>query len=200
MRYVSLENLTEGMILGKSLFNQQGMLLLQEGKELSSGLIKKLNEVHYSGLYIHDEFSEGIEIKDVISDEIRRNASMAVGRLLTNLEADEVPALSQDMTQITDMLHQIIDEIMSSSSTIVNIIDLKEFDAYTHQHSVSVCVLSCIIGVVLGFSKKELYDLALSGILHDIGKIFIEKDILNKPGKFEPEEYEIIKTHSQLGF
>jgi HD-GYP domain-containing protein (c-di-GMP phosphodiesterase class II) len=199
MRYVALRQLTKGMILAKPLYNQMGNTLLREGSPITDNIIKKLESMNYPGLYINDALSEGIEVKDVISDDIRRNASLAVGRLLNNLEMGNTATIEQELSQIKGLLNQIIEEVMSDPSAIVNLIDLKEFDSYTHQHSVNVCVLSCIIGAMHRLSPEEMYDLALAGILHDIGKIYIDKKILHKPDKLDPEEFEIIKTHSSRG-
>jgi len=80
------------------------------------------------------------------------------------------------------------------------LIDLKVFDDYTFYHSLNVAVLSLVLGVALKYNKEELYKLGLAALLHDIGKVFIPKDILNKKGKLTDEEFEIIKTHSDKGF
>ena len=83
---------------------------------------------------------------------------------------------------------------------MVNLVNIKSFDLYTYQHSVNVCVLCVLIGVALCIPRNEMRDLALAAVLHDIGKVFINKEILNKPGKLTPEEFEVIKNHTQLGY
>ncbi len=83
---------------------------------------------------------------------------------------------------------------------LVNMIDLKVFDDYTYSHSVNVAVLSIIIGVTMGLGRKELTKLGLGALLHDIGKVFIDKDIVNKPGKLTDEEFSSMKMHSKLGY
>ena len=72
-------------------------------------------------------------------------------------------------------------------------------DPYTRGHCLRVSEYSVAMGVELGFSKTELYNLQLGALLHDIGKIGIPGIILNKPGKLTPEEYEIIKKHPAIG-
>ena len=200
MRYVSIDYVTEGMVLGKPFYGRSGQLMLNEGVALTRGFIRKIRELQYSGLYILDAFSEGIEIKDVISTEVRHNITGAMGRLLTNVQKGNSQSFAQDMQKISQYLNNLIDEIMASSSTVVNIIDLKEFDLYTHQHSVNVCVLSCIIGMVYSMPRPQLYTLAMAAILHDVGKMFIDKDLLNKPSQLTPDEFEIMRSHANLGY
>jgi HD-GYP domain-containing protein (c-di-GMP phosphodiesterase class II) len=56
------------------------------------------------------------------------------------------------------------------------------------------------IAIALNLSKKEIYDIRVAGSLHDIGKIMVPPDLLNKPGKLNDEEYEIIKRHPETGY
>lgn len=72
-------------------------------------------------------------------------------------------------------------------------------DAYTKGHCMRVAGLSLKIGEVLGLSKIQLQHLRLGSLFHDIGKIGINKDILNKPGRLTDEEYNKIKNHTIIG-
>ena len=78
--------------------------------------------------------------------------------------------------------------------------DLKTFDEYTYQHSVNVAVLSMVIGTTLKLSYKEMFNLGRAALLHDIGKMFVNKEILNKPGKLDANEMKIMKNNSHLGY
>ena len=82
---------------------------------------------------------------------------------------------------------------------MVNMIDMKVFDDYTYYHSVNVAVLSIVLGVALEMDRSELCNLGFAALMHDIGKVFVNKDVLNKNGPLTPEEFEEIKTHSLLG-
>ena len=77
---------------------------------------------------------------------------------------------------------------------------IKDYDEYTYTHSVNVCVLCISFGQRLGMTRSELVDLGMSGLFHDVGKLAVPINILNKPGKFDPEEWEIMKRHSTKGF
>jgi HD-GYP domain-containing protein (c-di-GMP phosphodiesterase class II) len=73
-------------------------------------------------------------------------------------------------------------------------------DDYTYRHNIGVGVISTMIGKWLGLSGEELSLLALAATLHDLGKVKIEDDILNKPGKFTEEEYAEMKRHTIFGY
>ena len=72
---------------------------------------------------------------------------------------------------------------------------IRNFDEYTFNHSVNVCVLAIAFGNSLGLNKKRLAELGLAALFHDIGKLTIPKKILNKPGQLTNEEWDIMKQH-----
>ncbi len=73
-----------------------------------------------------------------------------------------------------------------------------------HEHSISnhldrVSLYACEIGRMMGFSMQHLAELRYAAPLHDLGKIYVPVNVLNKPGKLTPEEMEIVKAHTKLG-
>jgi putative nucleotidyltransferase with HDIG domain len=76
---------------------------------------------------------------------------------------------------------------------------LAEKDAYTEGHTRRVAMLSVQVGEELGLSPGRLRSLAIGGLLHDIGKLSVPDEILKKPGPLEPEEYDVIRTHTVRG-
>ena len=101
---------------------------------------------------------------------------------------------------IKSIVHSIVDEVVANHDIMINIIDIRAYDDYTYSHSLNVAVLSVVAGTGLGLGKKQLYDLTMGALLHDAGKMFIKKEILNKPARLTPEEFEEIKMHSELGY
>ncbi len=76
---------------------------------------------------------------------------------------------------------------------------LKDYDNYTFSHSVNVSVIAMSVGKACGLSNQELYELGLGGLLHDLGKMTIDHDIVVKPGKLNTREYELMKHHPVNG-
>jgi HD-GYP domain-containing protein (c-di-GMP phosphodiesterase class II) len=200
MRYITTEQLRPGMKVARAFFGRLGGAMLQKGFVLTQTAIDRILDKQYSGLYIEDGVSKGIEVDEMVSGDLRGNVTKAVRRVITNIELSKDNCFNSDMRRLSKLLNSLIDEIMASDIAVVNIMDVKEFDLYTYQHSVNVCVLSCVIGLVYNFSRKEMFNLALAAILHDVGKIRIDKAILNKPGKLTAEEFELVKRHSLDGY
>ncbi|MCU7940085.1 MAG: HD-GYP domain-containing protein [gamma proteobacterium symbiont of Bathyaustriella thionipta] len=89
--------------------------------------------------------------------------------------------------------------VIKTPDSLMWLTQLKNRDEYTSQHSMNVCVLSVALGRYIGLPEKELQDLGLCGMLHDMGKILIPDKVLNKPGKLTGKEVKIMKYHTVLG-
>ncbi len=98
----------------------------------------------------------------------------------------------------TGLFHRQGDLFASSVRALTTAIDAK--DPYTHGHSERVARVAVCLGEELGLDKDELDTIYLGGLLHDIGKIGIDDQVLNKQGALTPEEYNHIKKHPQLGY
>jgi HD-GYP domain-containing protein (c-di-GMP phosphodiesterase class II) len=199
VRFISIDHAQEGMIVGRRLRGRNGEVLLTAGTPLKQSFIETIRRLRYSGLYIQDKFSEGIEVEDIISEELRNNATTAIRRLEADAAKGALNEASLGIEMFTRIIDEIIDSVLNNKDTVVNLVDLKIFDLYTYQHSVNVCFLSEVIGMVLGLDHAQLFNLGMASILHDVGKFFIDKNILNKPGRLSADEFEIIKKHSGIG-
>ena len=185
--------------MAKALLGRNGELLLNRGVTLISSYVSKIRQLEYNGVYIEDEISEEIEIPDIVDENMRYEAVKSVRSVFLNIEAGNM-VTSHLYNSLTGIIDGIVDNILDSRAAIVNLIDLKAFDNYTFFHSVNVCILSIVVGKALDFNKRQLFNLGLTSMLHDIGKTSIPIEILNKKGKLTDEEFEIIKTHSFKGY
>lgn len=94
----------------------------------------------------------------------------------------------------------LLDCVLDSKETHMNVEALRISDEYTFKHSVDVAMMGCVLGKSMGLDEKYLQDIMTAGILHDFGKIDIPVEILNKPGKLTDEEFKIIKKHPTFGY
>lgn len=98
----------------------------------------------------------------------------------------------------------LVDEITQSmernANALLNLIRLKTADEYTYLHSVAVCVLMVALGKQLGLRGEELKQIGVAGLLHDIGKMAIPIEVLNKPGKLTDKEFDVVKDHPRRGW
>jgi putative nucleotidyltransferase with HDIG domain len=83
----------------------------------------------------------------------------------------------------------------SDSQMIIPLLQLKEFDQYTTTHSTNVAVLSMALAEYLGLGATDVRAYGVAGLLHDLGKVRVPKEILIKPGKLTDQEREVMKRH-----
>lgn len=195
--------LREGMIISKSLYNLNNKLLIKKGHPIKEIYIERIKKLGYQGVYIDDNLSEGLEIKDIISSELRRTAVYAVKDVFDELDLSQnvtTKSVKSKLDSTKKHIDNIVFDIINNKNAIVNMVDIKVFDEYTFFHSVNVAILSIVIGHGLDLREKDLYALGLAAVLHDIGKVYIDKEILLKKGQLTETEFEMIKTHSESGY
>ena len=95
---------------------------------------------------------------------------------------------------------ECVNSVLHSPDAMLWLSQLKNKDEYTAQHSLNVCVLAIVLGRHLNFSEKNLNIAGLCGMMHDMGKMQIPLEILNKPGKLEWGELEVMRSHTTLGY
>lgn len=92
-----------------------------------------------------------------------------------------------------------VDRIIENADTMLLLTQLKNQDEYTSQHSLNVCLLAVMLGRYQKMSVVELNNLGICGLLHDMGKIKVPLEILNKPGKLTADEMGVMKMHTTWG-
>jgi putative nucleotidyltransferase with HDIG domain len=97
----------------------------------------------------------------------------------------------------SDLVEQQRSLFLSTVKSLASAIDAK--DEYTRHHSTRVTDFSLKLAAKMGFGEKEIGDLELAALLHDVGKIAVPESILNKPGKLTDEEFKLIKEHPARG-
>lgn len=78
---------------------------------------------------------------------------------------------------------------------VMPLLQMKEFDQYTTTHSLNVSVLTMGLAEWLGMGAKDVRAFGVAGLLHDLGKVRVPKDVLNKPGKLSDEEWTLMRRH-----
>lgn len=186
MRFIPIDRVKPGMVLAQAIYDESLCVLLGAYVELTKDYIDKLAERGFPGVYIEDELSKDIEIQEAISDALRNEAV----RSLRDCNID----------QALNVAGKIVEELLNKKTVSLDMIDLRSFDEYTYRHSVNVAVLSTVVGMGMGLSTKELINLCAAAIFHDLGKLEIAEEILNKPGRLDDEEFAVMKQHPVLSY
>ena len=199
MQFVKPQNLKPGMILAMDLQGSHGELLLPCGHVLSASNIAKIQIAEHEGAYVVDCDADLTDDMGLLSKRLRYNAVNALKTFFMHVEGGNEDGQKNTFMSLRHYLEVIIQELTANKNALVNMSDIKIFDEYTYFHSVNVAALSILQGMSLGMNQRKLYKLGMGALLHDIGKVFIAKDIISKPGALTDTEYEQMKQHSTLG-
>ncbi|MEO8338452.1 MAG: HD-GYP domain-containing protein [Nitrospirota bacterium] len=104
-----------------------------------------------------------------------------------------------NMEAVSEVVGNMADSILRNPDAITSLTRLKQFDEYTFFHSVNTSALALSVGRHLGYERASLLQLGTGMLLHDIGKMKIPVELLNKPGRYEADEFEIMKQHVLRG-
>ena len=177
------------------------MLQFEEYKVKLNNLKPQLEELYESlGLERAKREVEELEIKSSQpgfwdNPEESQKIVSRMGALKGKIEAyNRLSSLCDDLLTICEMA------IEENDAIAMDISILKVSDEYTFRHSVDVAAMGMIVARKAGMSSREIRELGLAGLLHDIGKSKIPPELLNKTGRLSDEEYSIMKKHPFLGY
>ncbi|HKL49123.1 MAG TPA: HD domain-containing phosphohydrolase [Desulfuromonadales bacterium] len=125
-------------------------------------------------------YNRAVKVLDNIFQDVR------LGKIPSS---EEAAAVIKEMAELT----------ISDPDALFALSMIKDYDNYTFTHSVNVSVISLMVGRSCGLDIEELQTLGLGGLLHDLGKLNVDLEIITKPGRLNRQEFEIIKQHPVSG-
>lgn len=186
MKYISIEMVEPGQILGRSIFSSNGSVLLSENVELTVYMINTLKRIGVTMLYIKDARYDDLEIDDPISEETKR---LVLGRM--NETFDTLRSGKEfDSRAISHSADLLIEDILQNKDVLLQLTDIRTKDNDDYLHALNVCMMSVLMGINLGLSTLQLKDLAIGALLHDIGKL----------NQTEEDETDLKTHHTWKGF
>lgn len=100
---------------------------------------------------------------------------------------------------IEGVVEEISSSVRRNAHALIGVTRLKTKDEYTYLHSVAVCALMVNFARHLKLDDQTTYELGMAGLLHDLGKVSIPDEIINKPGGLNDEEFAIVRAHPERG-
>ncbi|WP_025209775.1 HD-GYP domain-containing protein [Hippea sp. KM1] len=221
MYRLSVDSLKPGMVLGRAIISDSGTVLLNRGVKLTQFYIDQLKKLGYDTVFIEDADTSDIVVEDDINEKTRRKAIQHI-RALFSVPVSEMKGLKKttvseikreiERGRIKDKLvnsrltkniaavsYQIVDEVLDNKM-LSGLVSFKRHSDFTYKHCVDVTVLSVAIADKFLYDKNKLVELAKGTLLHDIGRVLINKSLYEEPRKLTKEEFELIKTHPTLGY
>lgn len=219
--FVRTRSLQDGMRIEQSIKDKTGRVLIHRGTLLDEYMINSMLKMNIAGVYIGEgeedpepeqeakenepkispKAMETIEknmtadrSKVQLTESVKKRVEEGIQYLYSNTESEKFTSAANSIAD------DLMKAIMENDAIAVDIDTLKISDEYTFKHSVDVATMGMIIAKKHGLSDKEIYEVGIAGLLHDVGKSKIPNEILNKPGKLTDEEFAIMKQHSLYGY
>jgi HD-GYP domain-containing protein (c-di-GMP phosphodiesterase class II) len=219
MRLISCSQIADGVELARDIVvGPPGTApLLRAGVKLSARYRTLLPKAGVGSVWIEDSLGEGIVVADPLRPETRARmhratgeALFAAGRALREGAGMPVGVLRS----LTDVAEGMVADLLACPDAAVALDDLSAFDSYTHRHSVQVTVIGLLLArriweregwldfrgnVRRDRIEDRLRKLGLGLLVHDIGKLAVPPDVLNKPGRLTDDELTVMRRHPADG-
>lgn len=214
-RYVSVRLLKAGMVIDQSIIDKTGRVLVARKSVLDDYVIQGLSKLNIPGVYIREgdeeeeafiktaspeaivkieKLSKADPAKISLSESVKERVNEGVQYMFQN------PKDQVCVDAANNISNELMKAILDNDALAVDIGILKVSDEYTFKHSVDVASMAMIIARRNKMSDRDVYQIGVAGLLHDLGKCEIPNEILNKPDKLTDREFEEIKKHPVYGY
>jgi HD-GYP domain-containing protein (c-di-GMP phosphodiesterase class II) len=172
---------------------------VSKGRDVS---VEKPRELAAAELATLEQLPQPERERVPLSDELQRAARVrarsaeAMRRMFTEARLGNAIEPGECVSLVDD----VVESINRHPDALLSLVRLKNADEYTYLHSVAVCALMVALGRQLGSSDAQCHEAGMAGMLHDLGKAAMPQEVLNKPGKLTPAEFEIVKQHPVRGY
>jgi len=193
-----VEFLVPGMELACDIYTSDGKTLAIANTIINKTLIKNLQKWNIDKVSIIAE----ITLNPITDPKVQKFINSYNQSITIVQKTFEEIRQTQEISieTFTHTADDIVDNISASGNVIDQLYNFPECDDYTFRHSVNVSAISALIATWLKFPPESVSAIALAGLLHDVGKSQLPPEILNKSHRLSPNDYQLYKTHTTLGY
>lgn len=189
-----------GDILADDVTDEKGVTIVAQNTVINQYIKDKLIDLKIPVIWLYQPLELMIGLEDDINYEklkkTYKGINLSIKRVLNDISA----GCMIDYEKVVGISKLIFSDIKENRHITKYISGIKEADEYTYTHSTNVAFYSMLIAKALNFPEHRVHEVIQAGLLHDIGKLMIPNEILNKKGKLTHEEFELIKKHPILGY
>lgn len=194
---VPMDRCRSGMRVAKTIFNNCGAIIINENTVLDDSMIKILKKIGIEEITVFEQYDSYITVNpsEAFEANYKRNLN-AIRHVFADLYSGK-PISVEDINSISDSIYEAGGNV---GELIKSVNNTREADEYIYTHSLNVSMMSMLIARWADYGNEEVRMLIKSGLLHDIGKVKVDKIILEKSGRLSIGEYLQAKQHSRYGY
>ncbi|MYL49027.1 HD domain-containing protein [Halobacillus litoralis] len=204
MRVVATNSLLPGAVLAKTIYNESGQALLQQGVAFTPRIIERLKSFDITYVYIEDGRTSDIIADSPLSEKTRMKAIHSIKQSFSTIHhsvlSEHRYVLEETGKEMRGVVRSLIRELRNHGEVMSLLSDVCTHDDYIFTHSLNVTMYALALGKELNLTSPRIEELGLGAILHDVGKMNVPREILLKPGRLTGDEFEAIQTHAEAGF
>lgn len=151
-------------------------------------------ELHRA-LHVDKKAGGAVRTGEKKASEIFREAVDTVKEVVQALHLGK----ASGMRKMNSIVQTMVDNVLENRDALLGLTSIKMYDEYTFAHSVNTSILAVSLGTYLSFEKPQIAALGVAGLMHDIGKLHVPHEIINKPGRLTDGEWEAVKRHPVEG-
>lgn len=208
IRIVSIRKIKIGSRVQCDIYSKDGTLILKKGNIMTKSVVERLETLGVTRVLVEagtveleedqpapapKKVDEGLPTDNI--DKYSENFL-----LKKEFEQGKDALLNKDVDGAQDVAHDIANKLLTSGSVKKELEELKYGTEGVVTHSLNTAVLAGAIAIENKFPKEAIEQMVVGGMLHDIGKLYIDPLVLNKKGRLNDKEYEIMKTHAEEGY
>lgn len=212
MRFKPIDRLKENEILAENIVNINNQILLKKDASMNSKNIERIKNMGFKSLYVKNPEEEVFleeEVKDIIDPFIRKKAVFDMKECVDNFYStiskqrqqlaygDSGQALLDSLDKISTSL---IDEILNSEELKISIMDIKSEGNYLYEHAINTSVLAIMLGAKLGYSTKDMRNIAIASMLLNIGYKNLEPTLYDHEGTLSDAQWLEMVQHPKFSF
>ncbi len=174
------------------LMNREPETMAAEGGIIAAAAREHISHIDLHHVLLVDKKTGGtIKESKKRTTELFLDAIEAVKEMVHGVHLDK----ALNMRKMNTVVQTMVDNILDNRDALMGLTSLKMYDEYTFVHSVNTSILAISLGTFLSFEKPQIAMLGVAAMLHDIGKVRVPLEIINKPGKLTDEEWEVVRRH-----
>lgn len=194
---LSIFDCKPGMRLAQTIHNEFGAVIIKENTILDRQIIDRIQSL--DSLEVDIFVEDTVKIKDNDEKNIKNKYEQNVETMKTLIDRVR-KGVPLDMARVREITQTILSGVYASKGNIGPLAQATNAEEYLYTHSINVAFMAMTIGKWMGCSERTIKHLVLAGLLHDIGKSKIPKNIIDKPGTLTEKEYDLMKQHPRYGY
>ncbi|SDW69084.1 HD-GYP domain-containing protein [Paenibacillus sp. CF384] len=180
MKYVDIEAVEPGDILGKTIYAVNGTVLLSSNVQLTVFMISTLRRIGVTNVYIKDaSMQEMEEQEEILSEETKVGIIKQMSETMDSIRSGK----DFNSRSISLTIEDLLFDVIRNKDVLVQLNDIRTRDNAEYIHAMNVCMISSLLGVSLHLNQVQLKELAIGALLHDLGKPDLEADGENGDSK-----------------